>query len=394
MSDRSQTMKGILLVAGTSIGGGMLALPVLTCLAGFVPSLVVYLVCWLFMACTGLLLLEVCLWMEPDSNIISMAQRTLGQVGKAAAWILYLFLFYCLTLAYIVGCGDLVVELFGGLPEWAGSLIFVLLFSPIIYAGTRIAGRINIWLMAGLAISYSAFVILGFKHVKLELLSNRGWSYTIAALPIAFTAFAFQGIIPTLVAYMQRNVNSSRKAIIIGSFLPFVVYAIWQGLILGIVPTYGKDGLLEALQRGENAVQPLKNYLNNPQVFIIGQFFAFFALVTSFLGVTLGLQDFLADGLSIKKDVWGKFVLSLIIFLPPLLISFIHPGLFLMALDFAGGFGCALLLGALPILMVWAGRYHLKLKSNEMLPGGRIMLSILLLFVIFEITSQIYLLTR
>ncbi|HKZ00308.1 MAG TPA: aromatic amino acid transport family protein, partial [Rhabdochlamydiaceae bacterium] len=49
---------GILLVAGTSIGVGMLALPVATAAGGFVPSLLIYLICWIFMMCTGLLILE------------------------------------------------------------------------------------------------------------------------------------------------------------------------------------------------------------------------------------------------------------------------------------------------------------------------------------------------
>src|SRR6202034_2531754 len=106
MKTHGGLLGGSLLVAGTSIGGGMLALPVLTSVGGFVPSLVIYFSCWLFMACTGLLFLEVSLWLHAEANIVSMADRTLGKIGKYAAWGLYLFLFYCLTLAYIVGCGN------------------------------------------------------------------------------------------------------------------------------------------------------------------------------------------------------------------------------------------------------------------------------------------------
>lgn len=391
MIEKSQPSltKGILLIAGTTIGGGMLALPVLTSLTGFFPSLVVYLLCWLFMTCTGLLLLEICFWMEKDANIVSMAERTLGWGGKWAAWVLYLFLFYCLTLAYVVGCGDLVKEILQNtIPEWAGSLIFVALFAPLVFAGARVASRINVVLMLGLALSYLAFVFLGYKHVKPELLLYRDWSLALFAFPIAFTAFAYQGIIPTLVNYMHRDVKLTRMAIVIGSFIPLVIYVVWQGLILGIVPTYGPGGLVDALHNGDNAVQPLKNFINNPNVYIVGQFFAFFALVTSFLGVTLGLLDFLADGLNIKKTFFGKVLLCLLIFIPPLLFSFTYPGIFLMALDYAGGFGVALLLGLLPILMVWSGRYRMKLESVYALPGGRPLLVILILFVIFELVCQ------
>ncbi|MES2272690.1 MAG: aromatic amino acid transport family protein, partial [Chlamydiota bacterium] len=56
----SPVFGGTLLVAGTSIGAGMLALPVVTASGGFLPALFVYFLCWLFMTCTGLLLLEIC----------------------------------------------------------------------------------------------------------------------------------------------------------------------------------------------------------------------------------------------------------------------------------------------------------------------------------------------
>lgn len=393
MNKEGSLIKGILLVAGTSIGGGMLALPILTGLAGFAPSILVYLLCWFFMTCTGLLLLEVCFWFDKEVNIVTMAEKTLGQTGKWAGWILYLFLFYCLTLAYIVGCGDLVVEVFQqSIPEWLGSLIFVLLFAPLIYVGARVVGRLNLILIAGLAISYFAFVWLGYSHVDVELWKRRDWSALPLAFPIAFVSFAYQGIVPTLVNYMHRDVKKIRLAIIFGTLIPLVVYIIWQGLILGIVPVEGADGLLDALNQGENAVYTLKNNLNSPGIYRIGQFFAFFALVTSFLGVTLGLLDFLADGLNIKKTPSGKFLLCALIIVPPFVISLLHPGLFLMALDFAGGFGCALLLGLLPILMVWSGRYNMGLKSPYMLTGGKGLLIALGLFVLFELVCQIKLL--
>jgi len=390
MKAKGSTFRGALLVAGTSIGGGMLALPVLTSLGGFIPSLVIFFLCWLFMTCTGLLFLEVSLWMHGESNIVSMANKTLGKPGKIFAWIVYLFLFYCLTLAYVVGCGDLVSQLFQGrVSEWVGSLIFILLFGPFVFAGAHIVGKLNIYLMLGLGVFYFAFVFLGYPYVKTDLLLYRDWGLSLKALPIAFTAFAYQGIIPTLANYMHYDVKRVRLAIIIGTLLPFGAYIIWQWLILGIVPAFGAGSLNEALQNGQNAVQPLKYFLQSPSVYVVGQFFAFFALITSFFGVTLGLFDFLADGLSIKKTPKGKLLLCFLIFLPPLLIALVYPGIFIPALDFAGGYGCALLLGLLPILMVWSGRYFLGYKSTYALPGGKIVLSLLIVFVLFELSIEI-----
>jgi tyrosine-specific transport protein len=77
----SKIFSGSLLVAGTSIGAGMLALPVATANCGFIPAVCLYIVCWLFMALTGLLLLEVCLWLPKDANMVSMSYHVLGTKG-------------------------------------------------------------------------------------------------------------------------------------------------------------------------------------------------------------------------------------------------------------------------------------------------------------------------
>jgi tyrosine-specific transport protein len=392
MTDTTHKIKGALLIAGTTIGGGVLGLPVVTGIAGFFPSLLIYLLCWVFMATTGLLFLEISLWMGKDANIITMAEKTLGLPGKIAAWALYLFLFYCLTLAYIVGSGDLFVQAFSGvatLKPWQGQLLFLALFGPFVYAGAKVVGHFNVFLMIGLGVSYLGFIFLGAPHVDTTLLLRSDWSYLWLGLPITFTSFAYQGTIPTLVAYLERDVKAIRWAILIGSFIPFVAYVIWQALILGIVPVEGAGGLKATLEAGQNAIYPLRNALNTSTVYVVGQYFAFFALITSFFGVTLGLLDFLADGLNVKKDPMGKLFLCGLIFVPPCLFALVHPHVFLMALEYAGGYGTSLLLGLLPVLMVWRGRYHLNMKGSYEVRGGRLLLLLLIAFVAIEVASQV-----
>lgn len=388
---KGSVLGGALLVAGTSIGGGMLALPVLTSQAGFIPSIVIYVFCWLFMASTGLLFLEVSQWVKGDANIVSMAEHTLGRPGKYFAWVVYLFLFYCLTVAYLVGCGNIVVELSQSMiPDWMGPIIFALLFAPLILIPTALASSLNVFLVAGLAFSYFGFVFLGYRYVQTDLLAWQNWSYSMKVLPIAFTSFAYQGIIPTLANHMHHDGKKIRQAILIGSFIPLIAYVIWEWLILGIVPIEGTGGLKEALAQGQNAVHPLKYFIQSGSVYALGQAFAFFALVTSFLGVSLGLRDFLADGLTIRKDAKGKALLTILVFFIPLFIAVSYPHIFLIALDYAGGFGCALLLGLLPIVMTWVGRDQRQTpESDHQLPGGKIVLALLALFVTIEVLGEI-----
>lgn len=383
-------LRGALLVAGTTIGGGMLALPVMTGLGGFLPSLLIYFLCWAFMFATGLLFLEISQWSGENANLVTMAEVTLGWPGKIAAWMLYLFLFYCLTLAYVVGCGELIAGWLPFLPSTWGPWLFTLLVAPLVYAGAKVVGKWNLFLMAGLGLSFVGFVFLGIPYIDLNLLTYANWGGALVALPITFTSFAYQGIIPTLVEYMHHDIAKSRKAILIGTLIPLAAYILWQCLILGIVPPFGPNGLVEAMEKGQNAVQPLKEILNNPIVYSLSQSFAFFALITSFFGVTLGLVDFWVDGLSLEKNGKNKALICLAIFVPVLLIQSFNPHIFLKALELAGGVGCAALLGLMPILMVMAGRYRQKRRADYHLKGGAPLLLLMLLFVLFELFWTLY----
>lgn len=390
MRDLSRLFGGTFLIAGTSIGAGMLALPVLTGLGGFVPSFFVYFSCWLFMSLTGLLFLEICLSLKEGANIITMVRETLGKKAVVVAVFLYIFLFYFLILAYIVGGGQFFFSLFDGtLSHSMCSFIFVLFLAPFVCSGAKAVGHLNNVMMLGLVVSYVIFVLFGYSFVKTEYLKSCNWTYALLAMPVAFTAFGYQGTVPSLIRYMNRDYRKIRFAIVVGSFIPLVIYVIWEWLILGIVPIGEPEGIIDTLKKGQSAIYPLQYYLGNPWLFAVSQAFAFFALVTSFLGVSLGMKDFFADGLSRYHWKYEKPFLWGIVFIPPFLGSCFNSHIFLTALNYAGGIGCATLLGLFPILMAWKLRYQKKMKSDYRLWGGKLLLVILLIFVVLELGLEL-----
>jgi tyrosine-specific transport protein len=380
----SKIFSGSFLVAGTAIGAGMLALPLATANAGFLPALAIYAVCWLFSMATGFLMLEITLKMKEHANLVTMSSHFLGKVGSGLAWILYIFLFYCLTIAYVAGGSSMVGSMwFGGNFPLLSTILFVGVFGGAVFFGTKIVDRMNVFLMVALISSYFGFVTFGTSHVNLTFLKKVDFPAVVLALPVIFTSFSYQGILPTLTDYLKRDRKAIRYSIVFGTTIPFMAYIVWDFLIKGIVPL---ESLLVAKDSGFTAVEPLKNYLNSPFVLTLGQSFAFFALATSFLGVTLGLLDFLADGLKVSKKGWGRFWLCVLIYLPTAIVARTYPGIFFMALEYAGGIGCVLLLGLFPILMVWVKRYVKKEgRSHPELFGGQWLLILLIIFILFEI---------
>lgn len=375
----------ILLIAGCCIGAGMLGTPVLSAAAGFVPSLVAFTFAWLYMVVTGLYLLEVNLWFKKDVSLISMTGETLGRVAQAACWILFLYLFYSLMVAYVAGSGALTSGLmddFGVLlPKWVGSAVFTLLFALLLYFGTGVVDRFNRLLMFGLVASYLALILMGVRYVKPELLSHVNWKASLIAVPTMIISFGYHNLIPSMTAYLGHDKKRLIQAILIGSAIPLIVYLTWQYVILGIVPA---DELVEAMDGGELATRALKKAVNSTWVTLLAEYFAFFALVSSFLAVALSFVDFLSDGLGISKSPKGLISLLFLTLAPPLLFAMVYPTIFLNALSY-GAIGALLLFGVLPPLMVWKKR----IKGEEIVPGGKGMIVFILIVSMFVIFYQL-----
>ncbi len=384
MNTHTQTHKGslfgaILLVSGCCIGAGMLGIPVLSAMAGFEPSVVLFILSWLFMTITGLLLLEVTLLFKEDVNIVSMASRTLGVAGKAVAWFAFLFLFYSLMVAYGAASGELFVDFTKDLtgivlPNWFGILIMVAIFGAMVYLGTQAADKFNRLLMFGLVGTYVLLVGLGASYVNPEYLQHRNWNAALFMVPVLIVSFGYHNLVPSLTQYLNHDAKRLRLCFIIGSAIPLLVYLTWEYLILGLVPLEGPDGFLATREKGDMATKALRAAVGSPLIVGLAHYFAFFAIVTSFIGVALSFVDFLADGLGVQKGHKGRFQMCLLALVPPFIFAVIYPKIFLDALNIAGGYFAVVLFGILPALMAWSGRYVRKMSTDYRVPGGKILL--------------------
>ncbi len=375
----------VFLVGGTCIGGGMLALPMATGIGGFLPSIVMMLVSWLAMSATGLLLMEVSLWMEEGVHLITMASRILGKWGQAVCWLLYLFICYASIVAYTAGGGAQIAYtleslFFLDIGRNMGCLIFILLFGGTIYLGSAIVGRVNSILFISMIAAYVLLVGVGVGQIKSEFLTTLNWRYSLMALPLILTSFSFQTMVPSLTPMLKRNVKALRIAIVGGTFVAFLIYALWQALILGIVPLEGDKSISEAMNQGVTANLFVREHVAYPWIGLVAEYFAFFAIATSFLGIALGLFDFLSDGLHIPKKGLGNVVLGLLIVIPTYIFATEYERVFLWALDATGSYGDTVLNGMIPVLLVWKGRTMLQSDVRPQLPCGKPLLVVLFLF--------------
>lgn len=390
----SRFIGGILLIVGTSIGGGMLALPVANAATGFWQSSLFLFICWAIMTLGALFILEANLYLPPGKHMVSMAASTLGTPGLIVAWLSYIFLLYTLLSGYISGGADMLGSLFAplglSLSEWQSSLIFTVIFGLAVYGGIRRVDLLNRLLMFGKLGVYLALVILITPHIKVMHFEEGNFRFIAGTVMLLITSFGFAIIVPNLREYFNDDIKVLRRVLLIGSLIPLICYIAWDAVIIGSLPTQGDEGLA-ALMHNEHTTSALAQVLSNTvQNRLISSLFNFFTsvcMLTAFLGVALCLISFLADGLKIEQKGRHGLLLFALTFLPPLLIVIYYPGIYIKALNYAGIF-CVILLLLLPALMTVYGRK--KFSSPYQVPGGRFTQYLVIAFSIGLLINAFY----
>jgi tyrosine-specific transport protein len=386
----------ILLIIGTSIGAGLLALPMVTSAAGFYYACGLLLVCWAVMTMGAFYLLEVNLRMPTNSNMVTMAKHTLGKPGQIGSWIIYLCLLYSLISAYLAGGSDVLSTLFKlahfHIAHWGTTLIFVAVLGTVVYQGIRTVDVTNRFLMTAKILIFILAVALIVPHIHVNYYKqSKGITALYSAIMVVITSFGFSTIVPSLRTYLNNDVKKLRIAILAGSLIALACYIVWIFTVQGIIASEGPHGLIKIAGDSNSVghmITGLTTRLHSPTIASFAHTFASICMITSFLGVSLCLTDFLADGLSIKKKGKGNVFIFLLTFLPPVLLVIFDPSIFIAALEYAGVF-CVLLLILLPALMTWQIRKKKHDGEVYQVWGGKLIIlltlaiSLVLLVVAF-----------
>lgn len=389
----SKVFGGTMLIAGTSIGAAMLAMPIMTGLFGFFGTVAIMIACWLFMYWTSTLLLEACMQFEDGTSFLTMARTTLGPIGAMITWVTFLLFFYALVAAYLKGSGHIIIDAIEtslqiNIWPFVDVLPILVFFAPFIYFGLSAVDHLNRVLMVGMFLSYIAIISWLLPEVSFDRLLYTNWSFSLLSFSVVVTSFGYQVIIPTLVTYLDRDIKSIKRCLLFGSFIPLVVYFLWELVILGSISAEGSGGLLEAFKADDPLVKILRHQVNNDFITILARAFSTFAIVTSFLGVAQGLFDFLKDGLKVTKHPNRRMPAFILTFLPPMLFLFVFEKGFIALLEYAGAL-VSIILGIVPILIIWRLRSKNPHPSYRA-PGGFVALTLGIIFFAFVVLLVLF----
>lgn len=367
-----KTLGSISIVAGTTIGGGMLALPLATAALGIIPALILLIVIWAISAYTSLLMLEINLRSGVGDNVHAITGKTLGKVGQLIQGGSFLSLLFALTMVYLMGGSSLLetrLEPIGiNMSNQVAVILFTVFFGGLIAIGVKWIDKISRILFTAMVLLL--VVVVSFLLPNVSLISAlNNYSTTVAsgdalqqlwlaAIPVVFTSFGFHVCIATIVRYLDGDAISLRKVLLIGSTIPLVCYILWLLVTLGSLggeAVHSFGGSLPKL------VAALQGLVESSVISQAIDLFANLALITSFLGVTMSLFDYVAELTRARDDISGRAKTWLITFVPPLLCALYYPDGFFQVLGFAA-IPLVVMIIFLPIAMA--------LKQRAQLLGG------------------------
>ena len=372
----NKTLGSTLITSGTMIGAGMLAMPLTSAGIGFTFTVVLLVLLWILLTYSALLFVEVYQTAEHDAGIGTLAAQYFGRPGRIVATSVLMIFLYALLSAYVTGGGAILAST---LPDFAtpdlkmkGSILaFTIFFGIFVAIGTSFVDALNRFLF--ITMIAALFIVLGLMipEIKIDNLMAMpiDKALLISASPVFFTAFGFHGSIPCLNKYLEGDVKALRFSIIVGSAITLVGYLLWQFSTHGVL---SQSRFLEILNQDptlNGLIEAVRVITGSTIIAAVVKIFSALALITSFLGVALGLLECIDDLLKRAFNISAnRLSLGFLTFLPPLLFAFFYPEGFILALGYAGQM-FAFYAVVLPAALVWKARHqHPNLPYR--VPGG------------------------
>ncbi|ARP38459.1 Tyrosine-specific transport protein [Vibrio syngnathi] len=378
-------MGSSLIIAGTALGAGMLAIPMVLAQFGLLyGTLLMVLICF-GTTYAALLLLEATIKAGGGLGLNSIARKTLGKQGQLITNGLLYALLICLLMAYILGAGDLLSKLLSNfgveITATTSQIVFTLLAGAVVASGTGVIDKLNralFFVMLASLFATMTFLAPSMTQDNLMQVTSHDHIDLIKTSAILFTSFGFMVVIPTLVSYNHEATDKQlRNMVIVGSLIPLVCYLCWLFAVVG--------NLSEEQFRSFKNVSDLMAAFEaqSPWVGNVLSTFTGLALLTSFFGVAMALFNQ-------NKDMFNQntAVTYCISFILPLAGSLLAADKFLQVLNYAGII-LVFLAVFVPLVMVHKQRFIKVAEDRYSAEGGKPMLLFSLLFGCFLLISQV-----
>lgn len=394
---RPSILGGSMLIAGTAVGAGMFSIPMVTSGVWFSGSIVLLIYTFICMLLSGLMILEANMNYPAGASFHTMVKDLLGSGWNTINTLSITFVLYILTYAYISAGSSIITEnisKYVQVPQALSGFVFAVVIAFFVWLSTRAVDRLSTILIGGMVITFvmsiGGMVTTASPLILFDQYENSQSEYlpyALAALPYLLTSFGYHGNVPGLVKYYNKDSRSVMLSLVYGAGITVTIYILWQYAIQGNIP---RSSFIAIRENGNN-IGALLNQMNiSAQSSFISQFltlFSYMALASSFLGVSLGLFDFIADFFKFNDSHQGRFKSVIITFLPPTILGLAFPNGFIYAIGFAG-LAATIWAVIVPAMMARASRKRFPNNSYRT-PGGSFVIGFVILFGLINAAAHI-----
>lgn len=274
-------IQGSSIIIGTIIGAGILGLPFAFMKAGFLTGLLVLVIISLSVIILSLFLGEITLRTKGTHQITGYTEIYLGKHLKNIQAILLLFGMYSALLAYTIGLGEILANLFGGSAVvWSVGAYIVL--SLLIEKGLALIKRIEF--IVGLLILAFVFIlaILARPHINIDYWQEFSWLKFF--IPYGAILFACYGLVAIPEAKQilsaEKQEKMLRSVILVGNLIPVIIYISFAAIIVAVTGPLTTEiatvGLISVI---------------GPTALIIGSLFSIIAMSSSFMALGVAIKE-------------------------------------------------------------------------------------------------------
>lgn len=363
---KAEEWEAALIITGTAVGGGSLALPYFCAAGGFFPALAFLLVAYGLLLGSALVLVEptIRVWEDNPSAAVSMhsvVRTYLGERWGVAAGITFWVLINCTLVSQLAKCGELTAVFagfdaasagagaggFGSVVNgiWVGRFGAVAAAFAIAFAAfDPSVGKINACATAGLFLGFLLALVFGIGGVDPTLLVAGNLVAAAPALPAIAQTMTYAEAIPTVVDMCRGSRVKVQRVLALGSLGPAVMYALWLAV------TLGRASLADfAASGGDLAAKILAE---GGPLGCATAAIATCASVSTLIGCYLALSRFHADTFKLNLSRRNVKLVGITV-LPSLLVSMKGPEMYHLMIKFAGTVPVAFLWGVMPPLVYW-----------------------------------------
>ena len=383
MTSKPSVTGGACIIASVCVGAGMLGLPSAGAGAWTSWSSLAIILTMIIMTVSGWMLLEAFKPYELTASFNSVTKDLLGHKINIFNNLTVYFVGGILLYAYITSSGLILSGLLG-INSQLASVLFVLVFSCFVWHSTRAVDRISVVLIAFMVLSF-VFGVSGLAanidatmlfHSLTEELGQA--PYALAMLPVALTSFGYHHSVASMRAYYGEE-QKAKQAILGGTLIALALYLLWLLSIFGNLPRSAFGPVIAKGGDVDVLLGALASVIESKRVSNAINLFSMAAILSSFIGVGLGVFDYLADLFKFDNSRQGRAKSWGVTFLPPLLFSLLFPFGFVVAIGYAGA-AATVWACIIPALLAKKSRELAPQGGGFKAPGGQPMVVAVILF--------------